>query len=106
MNGIPDCIDPDQECSVSLGLSVNKICVGEEMTLSGTLPVDVTSITVKVPDQNFETTETNASPQTDKTPFRVTIPAVHAGRAMPLLVYDANGKYLDGLMYTVYPSGE
>ena len=105
MNGIPDCIDPDQECSVSLGLSVNKICVGEDMTLSGTFPVDVTSITVKVPDQdNFEATVTNASPQTDKTSFSVTIPTVHAGRAMPLLVYDANGKYLDGLMYTVYPN--
>lgn len=104
LNGIPDCMDPDQNCSVSMNLATNKICVGNKLLLTGTFPIGTTSVTVEAPDQNsFKQTIQNASPEKDGTPFSVEIPTVKAGVSLPILVYGPDGKYMDGVTYDVHP---
>ena len=59
LNGIVDCMDPDQSCAEDLGLSVSKVCVYEEMELEGQVQgVDNEfRIIVKAPDQKMEETD-------------------------------------------------
>lgn len=106
LNGIPDCIDPDQDCAEDLKLSATKVCAGEGnyITLTGEISGANAQIYVSAPDQNYtsetvEVTYDNSEFTFDK------IPATTAGTGLNMMVYEAgSGRYLDGITYTVYPA--
>lgn len=114
LNGIPDCMDPDTNCAEDLGLSTSKVCVGEEITLSGQVQgVDNDyKIIVYAPEQMIES-KTSEGKDTlvsfrdtvlvGSNPFAIKIPTSTAGTGLNILVYDDTGRYLDGITYTVHP---
>ena len=114
LNGIPDCMDPDTNCAEDLGLSTSKVCVGEEITLSGQVQgVDNDyKIIVYAPEQMIES-KTSEGKDTlvsfrdtvlvGSNPFAIKIPTSTAGTGLNILVYDETGRYLDGITYTVHP---
>lgn len=114
LNGIPDCMDPDCNCAESLNLSTSKVCVGEDVTLSGQVQgaSDDYKITVYAPEQMVENTtaEGNSTLSAFKqtvtvgaAPFAIKIPTSTAGTGLNIMVYDESGRYLDGITYTVHP---
>ena len=114
LNGIPDCMDPDTNCAEDLGLSTSKVCVGEEITLSGQVQgVDNDyKIIVYAPEQMIEG-KTSEGKDTlvsfrdtvlvGSSSFSIKIPSSTAGTGLNILVYDDTGRYLDGITYTVHP---
>lgn len=105
LNGIPDCIDPDQDCAEDLKLSATKVCAGEGnyITLTGEISADA-KIYVSAPDQNYKSETVEVTTQNPKFTF-YNIPATTAGTGLNMMVYEAgSGRYLDGITYTVYPA--
>lgn len=105
LNGIPDCIDPDQDCAEDLKLSATKVCAGEGnyITLTGEISADA-KIYVSAPDQNYKSETVEVTTQNSKFTFDK-IPATTAGTGLNMMVYEAgSGRYLDGITYTVYPA--
>lgn len=114
LNGIPDCMDPDTNCAEDLGLSTSKVCVGEEITLSGQVQgVDNDyKIIVYAPEQMIEG-KTSEGKDTlvsfrdtvlvGSSSFSIKIPSSTAGTGLNIMVYDETGRYLDGITYTVHP---
>ena len=105
LNGIPDCIDPDQDCAEDLKLSATKVCAGEGnyITLTGEISADA-KIYVSAPDQNYTSGTVEVTTQNSKFTFDK-IPATTAGTGLNMMVYEAgSGRYLDGITYTVYPA--
>ena len=105
LNGIPDCIDPDQDCAEDLKLSATKVCAGEGnyITLTGEISADA-KIYVSAPDQNYKSETVEVTTQNPKFIFD-NIPATTAGTGLNMMVYEAgSGRYLDGITYTVYPA--
>lgn len=105
LNGIPDCIDPDQDCAEDLKLSATKVCAGEGnyITLTGEISADA-KIYVSAPDQNYKSETVEVTTQNPKFTFD-NIPATTAGTGLNMMVYEAgSGRYLDGITYTVYPA--
>ena len=105
LNGIPDCIDPDQDCAEDLKLSATKVCAGEGnyITLTGEISADA-KIYVSAPDQNYTSGTVEVTTQNSKFTFDK-IPAITAGTGLNMMVYEAgSGRYLDGITYTVYPA--
>lgn len=114
LNGIPDCMDPDTNCAEDLGLSTSKVCVGEEITLSGQVQgVDNDyKIIVYAPEQMIES-KTSEGKDTlvsfrdtvlvGSSSFSIKIPSSTAGTGLNIMVYDETGRYLDGITYTVHP---
>lgn len=114
LNGIPDCMDPDTNCAEDLGLSTSKVCVGEEITLSGQVQgVDNDyKIIVYAPEQMIEG-KTSEGKDTlvsfrdtvlvGSSSFSIKIPSSTAGTGLNIMVYDDTGRYLDGITYTVHP---
>ena len=105
LNGIPDCIDPDQDCAEDLKLSATKVCAGEGnyITLTGEISADA-KIYVSAPDQNYKSETVEVTTQNPEFTFN-NIPATTAGTGLNMMVYEAgSGRYLDGITYTVYPA--
>ncbi len=105
LNGIPDCIDPDQNCAEDLKLSATKVCAGEGnyITLTGEISADA-EIYVSAPDQNYTSEKVTVTTQNPDFTFDK-IPAITAGTGLNMMVYEAgSGRYLDGITYTVYPA--
>lgn len=105
LNGIPDCIDPDQDCAEDLKLSATKVCAGEGnyITLTGEISADA-KIYVSAPDQNYKSETVEVTTQNPEFTFDK-IPATTAGTGLNMMVYEAgSGRYLDGITYTVYPA--
>lgn len=105
LNGIPDCIDPDQDCAEDLKLSATKVCAGEDnyITLTGEISADA-KIYVSAPDQNYKSETVEVTTQNPNFTFN-NIPATTAGTGLNMMVYEAgSGRYLDGITYTVYPA--
>ena len=105
LNGIPDCIDPDQDCAEDLKLSATKVCAGEGnyITLTGEISADA-KIYISAPDQNYKSETVEVTTQKPKFTF-YNIPATTAGTGLNMMVYEAgSGRYLDGITYTVYPA--
>ena len=105
LNGIPDCIDPDQDCAEDLKLSATKVCAGEgnHITLTGEISADA-KIYVSAPDQNYKSETVEVTTQNPEFTFDK-IPATTAGTGLNMMVYEAgSGRYLDGITYTVYPA--
>ena len=105
LNGIPDCIDPDQDCAEDLKLSATKVCAGEGnyITLTGEISADA-KIYVSAPDQNYTSETVEVTTQNPDFTFDK-IPAITAGTGLNMMVYEAgSGRYLDGITYTVYPA--
>lgn len=115
LNGIPDCMDPDSNCAENLNLSTSKVCVGENITLSGQLQgVDKDyKITVYAPEQMIETTTDDGKKTLEAfrqtvtvgpDPFNIEIPTTTAGTGLNIMVYEGETeRYLDGITYTVHP---
>lgn len=109
LNGIADCMDPDQNCKNDLNLSTSKICVGDKLTLYGQVqgaPEDY-KITVYAPDQLINT-EGKLEPfrktvQVGNDKFAIDIPTTMAGTGLNIMVYGDNNQFLDGITYTVHP---
>ena len=130
LNGIADCMDPDQNCAEDLGLSASKVCVYEDMILEGQVQGANANykIIVKAPDQMVEKTDESGNvtlvpfesePTTvGSSQFKISIPTTKAGTGLNIMVYEAiengkaengetlykEGRYLDGLTYTVHPT--
>ncbi len=102
LNGISDCMDPDQSCAEDLGLGVTAVCAGDVMKLTGKVTgVDSNyKITVIAPDQDYE--EKDKVVETNE--FTIDIPTKKAGTGLNIMVYGDNGRYLDGITYTVHPT--
>lgn len=114
LNGIPDCMDPDTNCAEDLGLSTSKVCVGEEITLSGQVQgVDNDyKIIVYAPEQMIESKISEGKDTlvsfrdtvlVGSSSFSIKIPSSTAGTGLNIMVYDETGRYLDGITYTVHP---
>ena len=106
LNGIPDCIDPDQNCAEDLKLSATKVCAGEGnyITLTGEISGANAQIYVSAPDQNYTSETVEVTYDNSKFTFDK-IPATTAGTGLNMMVYEAgSGRYLDGITYTVYPA--
>lgn len=114
LNGIPDCMDPDTNCAEDLGLSTSKVCVGEEITLSGQVQgVDNDyKIIVYAPEQMIESKISEGKDTlvsfrdtvlVGSSFFSIKIPSSTAGTGLNIMVYDETGRYLDGITYTVHP---
>lgn len=106
LNGIPDCIDPDQDCAEDLKLSATKVCAGEGnyITLTGEISGANAQIYVSAPDQNYTSETVEVTYDNSKFTFDK-IPATTAGTGLNMMVYEAgSGRYLDGITYTVYPA--
>ena len=102
LNGISDCMDPDQSCAEDLGLGVTAVCVGDEMKLTGKVTgVDSNyKITVIAPDQDYQKKDEVVGTKE----FTIDIPTKKAGTGLNIMVYGDNGRYLDGITYTVHPT--
>lgn len=102
LNGIPDCMDPIANCSEDLGLQVSKVCVGDSILLTGTVPSSHADYMIKVvaPDQGFS----KDSIKVGGKPFEVKIPTKKAGVGMNIMVYGDAKQYLDGVTYNVHPT--
>ena len=114
LNGIPDCMDPDTNCAEDLGLSTSKVCVGEEITLSGQVQgVDNDyKIIVYAPEQMIESKISEGKDTlvsfrdtvlVGSSSFSIKIPSSTAGTGLNIMLYDETGRYLDGITYTVHP---
>lgn len=130
LNGIADCMDPDQNCAEDLGLSASKVCVYEDMILEGQVQGANANykIIVKAPDQMVEKTDESGNvtlvpfesepTRVGSSQFKISIPTTKAGTGLNIMVYEAiengkaengetlykEGRYLDGLTYTVHPA--
>ena len=97
-----------------LGLSTSKVCVGEEITLSGQVQgVDNDyKIIVYAPEQMIESKISEGKDTlvsfrdtvlVGSSSFSIKIPSSTAGTGLNIMVYDETGRYLDGITYTVHP---
>lgn len=113
LNGIPDCMDPDQNCAEDLDLKTTNVCVGENMVLTGKVQgaSEGYQIVVKAPEQDspeqgspeqgFEKLITIEDPNNPT--FSVEIPTTKPGTGLNVMVYADNGRFLDGTTYVVHP---
>ena len=113
LNGIADCMDPDDSCAEDLDLSVDPVCVGEYAVLDGQVQSggDGYKVIVKAPDQDYVSEAIEVG--SDKFGEKIKIPTKTFGRGLSIMVYEARekadgsyetGNYLDGLTYTVHPT--
>ena len=102
LNGIPDCMDPDQNCAEDLDLKTTNVCAGEDMVLTGKVQdaPEGYQVVVKAPEQKFES-KIPIDP-TDHT-FSVKILTKEPGTGLNVMVYADNGRFLDGTTYVVHP---
>ena len=104
LNGIPDCMDPDQNCAEDLDLKTTNVCAGENMVLTGKVQVasEGYQVVVKAPEQdNFESEPITIDPNNPT--FSVEIPTTEPGTGLNVMVYGDNGRFLDGTTYVVHP---
>ena len=113
LNGIADCMDPDDSCAEDLDLSVDPVCVGEYAVLDGQVQSggDGYKVIVKAPDQDYVSEAIEVG--SDKFGEKIKIPTKTFGTGLSIMVYEARekadgsyetGNYLDGLTYTVHPT--
>ena len=113
LNGIADCMDPDDFCAEDLDLSVDPVCVGEYAVLDGQVQSggDGYKVIVKAPDQDYVSEAIEVG--SDKFGEKIKIPTKTFGTGLSIMVYEARekadgsyetGNYLDGLTYTVHPT--
>lgn len=103
LNGIPDCMDPDQNCAEDLELATTKVCAGEKMVLTGKVQGASAGyqVVVRAPEQGYESEPITIDPS-DFT-FSAEIPTSAPGNGLNVMVYGDNGRFLDGTTYTVHP---
>lgn len=113
LNGIADCMDPDDSCAEDLNLSVDPVCVGEYVVLDGQVQGggEGYKVIVKAPDQDYVSEAIEVG--SDKFGEKIKIPTKTFGTGLSIMVYATRekadgsyetGNYLDGVTYTVHPT--
>ena len=113
LNGIADCMDPDDSCAEDLNLSVDPVCVGEYVVLDGQVQGggEGYKVIVKAPDQDYVSKAIEVG--SDKFGEKIKIQTKTFGTGLSIMVYATRekadgsyetGNYLDGVTYTVHPT--
>lgn len=97
-DGIPDCQDPKSCFSDVTGLTIDPLCVGDYMKLSGT-GMSGTKYTLRMPEQGIDTTFTTAQKGGG---FSLTFQLNTPGR-YDMLFYDGSGNLVTTSQYSVHP---
>lgn len=97
-DGIPDCQDPESCFSDVTGLTIDPLCLGDYMKLSGTGMSD-TKYTLRMPEQGIDTTFTTAL---EGGGFSLTFQLNTPGR-YDMLFYDGSGNLVTTSQYSVHP---
>ena len=96
-DGIPDCQDPESCFSNVTELTIDPLCVGDYMQLSGK-GMSSTDYTLRLPEQGIDTTFTTDTQGGFSLTFQLNTPGRY-----DMLFYDGSGNLVTTSQYSVHP---